>query len=387
MSRSFQMCVGQYKECLRIIQDSIHQSHSGMVASRESYQAAMQGVRQMASELNALVGVTSGVALLPQEEGAGASFCVVRGKQKANGNSLTQNSALHPSSAFNPRAAKEEDEKDADHFLADVRINFPSTPGVHMNCPFEVFFDEREWLPCVILEVRSSSSSNNEELEEFPYLWRYTVGIIGYNTILENMVALQFRPFDAASHVPVQMLRRSVELHGGPDGGTPSSSTSSGNAVLGHAVHPVRLRFEPCVVERFTLRQTALVTFEMDKVEEGVSSSVTSVDPSTEGVASSSGKSVSSLVELPISHLHLGKVYPVLRQVQQLTGEERRERKRAAVKRKKAHAEEFRKAKVAHVVEGASSWKSILDDMAMPSFGSGGSAKKSSSSSFIKKFR
>lgn len=410
MPRSFEVCASQYKEYLDILHEMLNEQHVRDPRRSERYQSALHGAKQTASELNALVGVTSGVALLPQESGHKSSVCIVRGSTGYR-NPLT--SASSSSAAPAVDAEDEEEEKDEDHFLSGVIVKFPSTTGVWTNCPFEVFFDTREWLPCVILEVRSPSGSGDRdrsssaaaleymhgsegspltrpdgEVEEFPFLWRYTVGIIGYNAILENIVALHLRPFDAASHVPIDFQRQStLENHERSHTAllsSPLSSVSESSSMRAHAVHPLRNRFEPCCVERLTLRQTGFVTFETRKGIEEPHTAPKEGAPTAGEEEEGNG----TLIELPISHIHLGRVYPVLRKVRQISAGERRERKVAAVKRKKERAVIDRKTQMTQVMDGAATWKSILHDVAMPTSGvSSGGSRKTSSAGYIKKYR
>lgn len=409
MSRSFEVCANQYKEYLNILHEMLNEQHVRDPRTSERYQSALHGAKQTASELNALVGVTSGVALLPQEAGPKSSFCIVRRK---NGSRDPLTSASSSLAAPGGDTEEEEDGKDGDHFLSGVIVKFPSASGVWTNCPFEVFFDEREWLPCVILEVSSTTGCGGEsqrsgggsaalgymhgsdnpftrsdgEEEEFPFLWRYTVGIIGYNAILENIVALYLRRFDAASHVPIDFQRRSALENRERNQTAPSSSlltpVSESSSMQAHAVHPSRNRFEPCCVERLTLRQTGFVTFESQKGNEEAQTA-----PKESALTAGEEEGRGTLVELPISHIHLGRVYPVLRKVRQISAGERRERKVAAIKRKKERAVLDKKTQMTQVINGAATWKSILQDVAMPSSGTSSGSKKTSNAGYIKKYR
>lgn len=215
-------------------------------------------------------------------------------------------------------------------------IEFPHTVGATSSCPYEVYYDNRVWLPCVILEAFPPPNSNLPTLEDQgterrfdnDFLCRYTVGVIGYNVVEENVTAVRLRPFQA------EELR---------------SQLKTGESY--HAVNPKTHSFTPCTFHSHSERETVLVTFE----------STSNAEPSSSEVAALT-EAKEELVEVPLSHIFLGKVYKVLRNKQM--AEEARRKKMEAVQKKQ-------KEEASRVEAGAHQWKSVMDELGMD-FSSGG---------------
>lgn len=268
---SFAECISQYNEYC----DAIEQTKTDD-SLRDLYQAVYDGAAHLAAHINSLVDLTPDVALLLPEE-----------------TSTTEPLELTPS------------------------IDFPATPGEVTSCPFEIFYDKREWLPCVILEVLPPASGN--PVEDAIRLSKLTVGVLGYNAIVEDVESTQLRVLDASS------LMSSLQ-----------------NGVQCHGVHPTSHRFEPCVVQRLTLGGGVMVTFE----------------GSAEGATE---------VELPLSHIHLGKVYKELRRTLTLTDAEKAERRQEMLKRKRERQAVVKEVEATRVTQSAATWQSDINDMMVDS--------------------
>lgn len=257
------------------------------------YIQALEGAVRCAAQLHALLYVTTGVDFRLRKEGDPFYRAPSEGAENSN-----------------------------------TVVVYPPPGRLTLNTPFEVHYDNREWLPCVLLQVKPygaspatdpSSAQQEDEAEEerVAGLWRCTVGILGYNVILEEVSAALLRPYDAAAAL------KALE-----------------SGLRASAVHPDHYGFAPCVVQRLTLSGTVMVQFD--------------------GTTGSS-------VEVPLCHVRLGRVHKELRPTRQLSAEEKRERREQAARQKRQRA-------IARVEEGAKEWTSALNDLVIPSESS---AKKS----------
>lgn len=293
---AFSTCVEQYTEFRNAMTITKHDPE--LV---DLYTPALQGAASCAAQLNALVCLTPDVRLFVREEDDPLYAPPSEGAENSN-----------------------------------TIVVYPASGNVNANCSFEVHYDEREWLPCVILEARPHDAQEEglKEEEQMTALWRLTVGIIGYNVILENAVATQLRPFDAAALLEV--LQSGLHCH---------------------AVHPHRYGYEPCVVQRLTVSGSVLVSFPNEKAAalQGADAHQTSKEGGT------------LTVEVPLCHVRVQRVHKELRPTRHLSAEEKRERRLNATRQR-------RERDAARIVEGAESWQETVNDMMMLT---GASAKKS----------
>lgn len=233
-------------------------------------------------------------------------------------------------------------------------IRYPPSDDPTRAAPYEVFYDEREWLPCVIASVIPPPTAVDRI--------QYAAYILGYN-VEEIVTSDNLRPWDAA------------EVSG-------LTSQLRSGAVC-HAIAPATGAFAPATVERLTLEGTVLVTFADRSAVASVSKDrartengkALSSDGGGEGEAVKEGEktdSASLTVELPLSHVRVGKVYAQLRKRPQLTDEERAARRLENARKKRERAEMEKQLKADQVAQDANDWQSLMGDM----MGVGGAKKK-----------
>lgn len=346
-SSNFLECVSQYKDF-----------RQGMCMTRgdpevdDLYQIARDGAIGLAAQLNALVGVTADVSLELRDPQRERDHNNERGEEEEDEDE-DRVVILFPASAYQKASAVQNTTTDT----AETTQPLPWPTSITTNCPFEIFYDDREWLPCVILEVKPPTATSPglelppppahsrggisaEEIAAYDAdegdsavaLWRYTVGILGYNTLVEEVNALSLRPFT-------------------PD---PNLLASLASGRRCSAVHPGHhADFRPCTIQRLTVNDTVFVTFEENnKDNKGFGNGA--LTPSAPAPVA---------VELPLSHIHLGKVYKSLQRIHQLTPEERERRRAELAARKRERAEAERKAAMGRVATAANEWKATLNDL------------------------
>lgn len=348
---TFSECVAHYKGY-----------RQGMCMTRgdpdvlDLYQDARNGAISVAAQLNALVGVTPDVSFhmrAASHDPHNTTSGVQENDEEQDEDRIV---ILFPASAYQEAAAA------AQVPSSSLTVSAPPPPpwptSLTTNCPFEIFYDDREWLSCVILEMKPPTTDHllpgmpppppahsrggitGEEAEAYDEdehdaavaLWRYTVAILGYNTLVEEVNAISLRPFapDANLLASVESGRRCFGVHPGHHGD-----------------------FWPCTIQRLTIQGTVMVIFDEQH----------SFDLNKKGNQSHSSSSNGTPVELPLSHIHLGKVYKSLQRIHQLTDEERSRRRAELAARKRERAEAARKAAMGRVATAANDWKNTLNDL------------------------
>eukprot|EP00796_Vickermania_ingenoplastis_P008787 gene8787-6174_t len=306
---SYLGCVNDYLGFLEVMRMS-----KGDPTLAQYYEDGYQNATRCAAQLNSFLCRTPDVVLyLRDEEDAGPA-----------------------DETLPPGAAEVE--------ASNAWIVFPASPGAMTVCPFEVHYDGREWIPCVILEVVPASTATGLSPEEVAIsAWTCTVGVLGYNAILTDIPATSLRPFD--TEAAVSALEVGLRCH---------------------AVHPRQRCFAPCVVQRLTLEGTVVVRF--DKIKKLAD-------------AKESDGGESDEAELPLSHVRVGRVHKELRRLKKLTPEEKRQMREDLMRRKEERS-------VKKIVSTASEWQSAAQDLFQvgSKTNAGTSAKKSTSGATKQKF-
>lgn len=126
-----------------------------------------------------------------------------------------------------------------------------------------------------------------------------------------------------------------------------------------HAIHPQRGVFVPCKVERLTLDGTVMLHTQT------VSSSSLSLSSSSSGAAapSADAASASETLEVPLSHVRMGKVYAKLMRRPQLTDSQQAERRAEAVRRKRERAEMNKQQRADQIAQDSSDWQAMMGDL------------------------
>jgi hypothetical protein len=177
--------------------------------------------------------------------------------------------------------------------------------------PYQVLYDKTVWYSCVVLSAVQPASPIDR--------MKFKVGILGY-PVTEVVFSEELRPWQRQDEI-----------------------LASGVAC--HAICPSSGLFRSCVVDRITPHNTVFVTFQK-QAECGAEE----VGP--EGA-----------VEVPLSHLRLGKVYKELKKKAPpvaLSAEELQQRKREAAVRKRERDGQKRQQKADVCAQNSSEWKDLL---------------------------
>ncbi|CCW64439.1 unnamed protein product [Phytomonas sp. EM1] len=209
-----------------------------------------------------------------------------------------------------------------------------SSPGASLQCaPYEIFYDDREWYPCVITEVVPPARAIDRV--------RYRAHVLGYP--VEDVVFSESLRSWRATTIGAQLR--------------------SGAAC--HAIHPTSGVYKPANVVRLTLDGTVIVSFakenSAEKGEAAETTAPTHLPDASEGEENESKDRVE--VEIPLSHVHVGHFYPVLRKRPQLTEEEREARRVENAQRKRNRIQLEKQLKMDRIAQDANDWKAMMGDL------------------------
>ncbi|CCW69036.1 unnamed protein product [Phytomonas sp. Hart1] len=209
-----------------------------------------------------------------------------------------------------------------------------SSSGVSLQCaPYEVFYDDRVWYPCVIAGVVPPASA----IERV----RYQVHILGYP--VEDIVFSESLRTWQATTIGAQLR--------------------SGAAC--HAIHPTTGLYEPANVVRLTLDGSVIVSFSKENSSMEGNGEVKGEKPPPQGASAGEKRKGQDRVEveIPLSHVHIGHFYPVLRKRVQLTEEEREARRTENAQRKRERIQMEKQLKMDRIAQDANDWKALMGDL------------------------
>ncbi|KAG8347382.1 hypothetical protein TRVL_01788 [Trypanosoma vivax] len=197
---------------------------------------------------------------------------------------------------------------------SSVVIHYPSA------APYEIYYDNSIWYSCVITEMVPPESP----LERI----RFKAWILGYN-IEEEVYSEQLRVWQPQPAEGVAALRSGVACH---------------------AINPHTGRYQAAKVERLTLNNTVMVAFEEVTDKDGVTTGDGTAPPTT-------------VEEVPLSHVRVGRFYQQLRKKTVLTPEARAERRAENIERKRMRQELKRKQEAILASQNANDWQRLVNDM------------------------